>query len=133
MSCAERFTDFLNEKGLTFSAHVDEDGDTIVDFPYKGKIAKCIFTGDDDHYLSIYLQYENAPKEKLLDAIIVCNELNAKFKWVKFYVDKDGDLMVQDDAILSEENAADEAFELLLRLFGIVGESKPAIMKALYA
>ena len=93
----------------------------------------CIFASDDGEYVSLYLQFESIPEDKIIDVILVCNELNAKFKWVKFYVDSDHDLMLEDDAILTAENAAEEVFELMLRMIKICDDAKPAIMKAIYA
>jgi hypothetical protein len=132
MRCAELFINFLKSKNFNFNANVDSDGDYIVDFPYDGKITKCIFSGDDGKYLSLYLIYENIPEDKLASLIFACNELNTKYKWVTFYVDTDRDLMLHDDAILTPENAADEAFEILLRMINIGNEAKPTIMRALY-
>lgn len=132
MTCAELFIDFLRSKDLNFNSKVDSDGDVIVDFPYDGKVTKCIFSGDDGKYLSMYLLYESVPEDKLANLIFACNELNTRYKWVTFYVDGDRDLMLHDDAILSPENAADEAFEILLRMINIGNEAKPVIMRALY-
>ena len=133
LTCAELFIAKLDSKGLHYSSRVDSDGDVIVDFPYQGKVTKCIFSGDNGKYLSLYLVYERVPEDKYADGIFLANEMNCKWKWVKFYVDGDRDLMLQDDAILSVENAGDEAFELLVRMINISDDSKGAIMKALYA
>ena len=133
LACAELFTNLLSSKGLKFDVREDSDGDVIVAFPYQGKVTRCIFSGEDGTYLSLYLVYERVPEDKYADGVLVANEMNCKWKWVKFYVDSDNDLMLQDDAILTVETAADEAFELLVRMIDIADKSKPAIMKALYA
>ena len=133
MLCADLFIDFLKSKNFNFNSFVDNDGDVIVDFPYDGKIAKCIFSGDEGKYLSLYLIYENVPEDRIANMIFACNELNTRYKWITFYVDSDKDLMLHDDAILAPENAADEAFEILLRTINIGKEAKPTIMRALYA
>ena len=132
-TCAELFTKFLDSKDFHYATNIDSDGDSVVDFPYQGKVFKCFFSGDEGSYFSLYLVYERVPDDKVADAIFVCNELNTRFKWATFYVDGDKDLMIHDDAILSVENAADEAFELLARIINISNDAKPSIMKALYA
>lgn len=132
-ACAELFIANLKAKGLHYGTADGKDGDVIVDFPYDGKVTKCIFGGEDGKYFSLYLLFESVPQEKIADVIFLCNELNTKYKWVTFYVDSEGDLIVHDDAILSVESAADEAFELLLRTINISGEVKPQIMKTIYA
>lgn len=130
--CAELFVNNLKSKDLHFD--VDEHDDvTVVSFPYDGKVARLVFNGDDGSYLSLYMVYENIPEEKFVEAIVACNELNTQYKWATFYVDKDRDLMVHDDAILSVSNAAEEAFEIMLRILNIAKEAKPILMKAIYA
>lgn len=132
-TCAELFERFLKEQNLSCNSGTDSDGDSVIEFPYQGKVAKIFFTGDNGTYLSTYLVYEKVPEEKLADVIFVCNELNCQYKWVTFYVDKDNDIILHDDAILSVENAAEEAFELLLRMIKISDDVKPKIMRAIYA
>ena len=132
-ACAELFTEYLRSKNFNFQSGVDGDGDSVVEFPYQGKVAKIFFTGDQGAYMSIYVVYERVPENKVADVIFTCNELNCRYKWVTFYMDKDNDVVLHDDAILSLDNAADEAFELLVRILKIGEDIKPTIMHAIYA
>ena len=131
--CAELFINELKAKNLNFETGADKDGDTVVSFPYKGKTARIFFSGKEGQYLSIYVVYERVPEDKVPDAIFACNELNCQYKWVTFYVDKDNDVILHDDAILSVSDAAEEAFELLVRILKIAEDIKPVIMRAIYA
>lgn len=131
--CAQKFVDNLESKNLNYSSGESDRGDAIVDFPYQGKITKCIFSGDDGQYFSMYLVYERIPEDKVATVIYLCNELNAEYKWVTYYVDKDNDLVMHDDAIVSPDSAAEECFELLVRMLKIADDIKPRIMKAIYA
>ena len=70
---------------------------------------------------------------KLPDALLACNEMNCRFKWVTFSLDRDNDIVMHDDAILSPANAAEEAFELLVRILKIGDQVKPELMKIIYA
>ena len=130
--CADLFMKDLESKNLRFSSNVMENGDDVVSFPYGGKEVRMFFSGDNGAYLSLYLVYENVPEDRLADAIFICNELNCKYKWVTYYVDRDRDIIIHDDAILSVDNAADEALELLVRMVKISDEAKPVVMKAIY-
>lgn len=131
-TCAQKFTESLKAKNLNFKSGVDRDGDSVVEFPYQGKITKIFFCGEDGAYMSLYLVFERIPDAKLADLLVVCNELNSSYKWFKFYLDKDNDLVIQDDAILDPDSAADEAFELLVRACKISEDVKPTIMRAIY-
>ncbi len=130
--CAELFTKLLDSQGLVYDLK-EEENDVFVGFPYQGKMVRCIFSGENGKYFSIYLLYESVPDEKLADVIFLCNELNAKFKWFTFFVDRDKDLMLHDDAILSVESASEEAFELLIRMLKMGDDVKPIVMKTIYA
>lgn len=132
-ACAELFIENLKSKKLNYEVAEADDGDVVVEFPYQGKVTRCFFGGDRGEYFSMYLVFERVPEDKVADVIFTCNELNCQYKWVTYYVDKDNDVVIHNDAILSAESAADEAFELLVRLVKIAEEQKPTIMKAIYA
>lgn len=132
-TCAANFVAFLESKNLHFDAREIDNGGAMVAFPYNGKLARIFFNGQDGTYMSMYLVFESVPAEKIPDMLVVCNELNSTYKWVKFYLDSDNDLVLQDDAILSVDSAADEVFELMLRMFDIGKDVKNQIMKAIYA
>ena len=126
------FTKLLDAKDFNYETHEATDA-SFVTFPYKGKSIACIFSGDNGEYFSLYLSYEQIPEDKYADVLILCNELNSTYKWVKFYIDKENNFCLDNDAILSEATAAEEAFELLVRLINISDEVKAPLMKAIYA
>lgn len=131
--CAQRLKEVLESKKLNFRCETTEDGNSVIEFPYDGKIVKRFFCGDEGRYLSVYEVFEGVPKEKTTDVICVCNDLNARYKWGTFYVDKDNDVVLHLDAILEPSAATEDAFELLVRPLNIGDEVKPVIMKAIYA
>lgn len=132
-TCAKLFTNLLDSKKLNYDSGIDRDGDFVVQFPYQNKVTKLFFSGNDGSYLSMYMIFERVPEEKVADVIFTCNDLNSSYKWVTFYVDKDNDVVLHNDAILTPDTAADEAFELLLRMVKIAEDAKPQIMRAIYA
>ncbi|MBR3299613.1 MAG: YbjN domain-containing protein [Clostridia bacterium] len=133
LACAELFARDLEAKELHFSVSQTDDGGDIIKFPYDNRMTTCIFKGEDGRYLSMYTVVERVPADKLSDMYAVCNAINARYKWLKFYVDEDNDLMVEDDAILSVESAAEESFELLMRRLNIMKETKAEIMRVIYS
>ena len=72
-------------------------------------------------------------KNKELEGLVVCNELNAEYRWFKFYLDKDKDVICLSDALLDEDSAGEECIDRLQRLVRIVDEVYPRFMRALYA
>lgn len=131
--CAELFKNYLEERDLTCESGTTSNGDSVIEFPYQGKNYKLFFEGPNGCYLSLFLVFEHVPDEKIADVIFTCNDLNCDYKWITFYVDKENDIVLHDDAILTIDNAADEAFELLLRMLKISEDVKPKLMRAIYA
>lgn len=93
---------------------------------------RCVFSGDKGEYLSLFMYFEHVPDEKYVDVLLVCNALNSRFRWVKFCIDSDNDIVLKDDALLNIESAT-ETMELFIRMIAIFDEAKPALMKAIYA
>ena len=133
LQCAQEFIDNLKSKDLNYSEHTTSKGDVLVEFPYKGKVTRCIFSGDKGMYFSLYLVFERVPEDKVAKVIYLCNQLNSEYKWVTYYVDRDNDLVLHDDAIVSPGSAGEECFELLVRMLNISEDEKPQIMKTIYA
>ena len=131
--CAEMFVANLNAKGLRFSTADLNDGGTCVSIMFNGKTTNLFFGGDDNGtHVALRTVFERCPSDRLADMLIVCNSLNLQYRWLKFCIDNENDIMVEDDAILSPETAADECFELLARTVRILEEVKPTIMRAIY-
>ena len=132
-TCCERFSALLKERELNFQVRELDNDETVISFPYKGKVTECFFGGKEGQYFSLYTVLERVPEEKFMDVVLLCNKLNAQYKWVTYYVDKDKDILAHSDAILSMESAADEAFEILVRCLQVTEEIKPELMRAIYA
>ena len=71
-------------------------------------------------------------EDQFASALICCNELNCKKRWVKFCIDEDFDVNIEDDAIVSLSTAGEEVFELLIRLCMIADEAYPVLNKAIW-
>ena len=128
---AKLFMEELESKNLKFTFRELSEDSVVVSFPYNGKTTNYFFSGADGKYVSMYTLFEKIPDDKLVNLYAVCNSLNAEYKWFKFYIDKENDLMIQDDAILLPQSAANECFELLTRRVNILDEVKVPIMNVL--
>lgn len=72
-------------------------------------------------------------QDQFAKALIACNTCNAKYRWVKFYVDDDNHICVRSDAILDRDTCGEECFELVQRMVNIVDDTYPIFMKARWA
>ena len=74
-TCANLFTQNLDSKKLNYRSGKNGNGDSVVEFPYEGKIARMFFCGEEGNYLSIYLVYEKVPDNKVSDMIFTCAQI----------------------------------------------------------
>ena len=132
-TCCEEYVAKLDEKNLRYQREDANDGGDLIRIGFNNTRIVLHFPGSDDgRHMALRCVIEHCPDDKIADLLVVCNALNAKVRWIKFYIDSDGDIMAEDDAILSPGTAGEEAFELMGRTVAIVDTSKPAIMRALY-
>lgn len=73
------------------------------------------------------------PKDKTAQGLITCNTCNKRFRWVKFYIDDDNDLILETDAIIDDATVGDECVEMLFRAASIVDDCYGDFMRAIWA
>ena len=93
-----------------------------------------IFDEDGDPYVAFRCwdisKIKDSKREK---AIMLCNDLNCRYRWVKFTVDKDNDVVAANDAQIDLFTAGEEVLMLVRRMVNIVDEAYPEFMKLLWA
>ena len=92
------------------------------------------FNRHNDLTVMISNLVNDIPDSSRAGVLETCNELNRKFRFLKFSLDENSNLDVQHDF---PENTGDEclgemAFEIFLRTIRILGEAWPALGKTLY-
>ena len=81
---------------------------------------------------SLVYQVPKAKQKKMLEAV---NELNLKYRFLRFYMDDDGDVSVAYDFPdrLDDASIGKAAFEILVRTLKVMSMAYPALMEALIA
>ena len=62
-------------------------------------------------------------------AVVFCNEMNAKWRWVKFCVNNDRDVVVQAEAYIDIASAGQEIYDLITNVVLRVDDAYPEFMK----
>lgn len=90
---------------------------------------------DNDVAARIFGLISNTPKEKRTRVMEACNILNHKIRYMKFYLDTDGDINVEYDfPVRSPDDGIGEmAFEIFIRMMQILRSEYSIFMKALYS
>ena len=128
----------MTERGLKFD-HVDEYDNPMVslsfgggDFSYTHVTIHLVFDLDGESAQVVTSPIANAPGEKTAKMLLVLNECNHKFRWVKFYLDDDNDVVANGDVIFNEQNAGEACIELVMRTASIIDDAYPEIMKGIW-
>ena len=91
-------------------------------------------SNDDDNDVAVrvfgLLKVDEQNKSKLLP---VLNDLNNKFRFVKFVCDKDNDINIEYDFPVKGSAPAVSASEMVARFVKIIDEAYPSLMRAMWA
>ncbi len=92
---------------------------------------------DDDNDVAVRVAglLTNTPNEKRARVLEACNILNHKIRYVKFVLDRDGDISVEYDFPIHtpDEGIGEMAFEIFVRMMQILDGEYNIFMKALYS
>lgn len=135
---AEDYVRVLEEEGLKHSGIREmRDGDVYVEFGMQTDTTKikimAIFDGDSEVCSVRCFSVARVPEEKFGQLLMLCNDLNREYKFMKFLIDDDNDLNIEEDALLDDGTAGKEAFTLVAQLIRIVDKVYPRIMKEMYS
>jgi len=126
------FMQYMDANGIKYT-DCDEHAVRVA---YTGEYLKAIpifvFFDRDGDPLTAFKCWEIASfKDKRDRAIVVCNELNSKYRWVKFFVNDENNIVADADAMLDASTCGEECMSIVRRLVSIIDESYLMIMKAL--
>lgn len=140
LASVSNFIRTLEEKKVVFT-HFPPEGDRqkeAVKIGYSGKHGNelnIIFFFDPDGGSVNIKVFEicKPDEEKLMNMYVAINELNNSYRWIKLYLDDDNEVTASGDAIINEDTAGEECFEILVRYLSILDEAYPTLMKAMWA
>jgi hypothetical protein len=101
-----------NLKSIPVFVFFDEDGDPLVQF-------KC---WDIANF-----------KNKETAGYRACNEVNSKYRWVKFNIDNDADVVASIDAYIDEDSCGRECLSLVRRVVNITDDAYPIFARAIWS
>lgn len=92
-----------------------------------------ISTDDDNDVAVRCFRIAQVPQNKMENVRKVLNELNNKYRYVKFVVDDEQDVNCEYDLPIATEAVGACCTEMCIRMVQIIDEAYPEIMKALWA
>ena len=128
------FMNYMDREGIKY---VDRD-DFVVKITYSGDNLKTIpiyvFFDEDGDPLVQFKCWDIAEfKGKEAKGIITCNSVNKQYRWVKFYLDDDADVVASIDAYIDADTCGSECLSLVRRIVNITDDVYPEFAKAMWA
>ncbi len=111
-------------------------------------VVKVVYTGENLKTIPIFVFFDengeplisvkcweitNFKDDKMAGGMIACNMLNKQYRWVKFFLDDDSDVVAQIDAYVDEPTCGSECLSLVRRMVNIIDEAYPTFMRALWS
>lgn len=127
----QKFIDLLEEKDIKYTPK-----ENVVDLLWGGQNAESIhllmcFDPEDKPLVQVVgvdiVSFKE--EEQRAAAVIACNELNAQYRWAKFYLNDAGAIIAEADAILTDTDGAEIAVELMYRVVNIIDEAYKILMR----
>ena len=124
----------LNEKGVKYKELNDECVEVSYNADNSSFSIKVIFDKDGEGLVAFRCwSIGGFAEDKYAKALIVCNEMNVKYRWVKFYLDSDRDVTVASDAIVDIATVGAECLQMVRRMVNICDEAYPSFMRVKWA
>lgn len=138
LKTTELFINELEEHELTYEpVRVLEDGDEMVQLRAKldNTFVQLIifFDADEDAVAIRCFDLVRVSEEQYPKALMSCNALNDRMRWVKFCIDKERNVQAEVDAVIDDTNAGKVTMNLVLRMASIIDDAYPVINKAIWS
>ena len=130
---------------MEFKEYMDDNGIKYTE--KKENVLQVIYEADNMESITIYVIFDpdNEPivqfkcwdilsfKSNEAAALVVCNLLNAKYRWVKFYLDDDKDIVASIDARVDIDTCGEDCMDMVDRFVSILDAAYPEIARARWA
>lgn len=138
LKTTELFINELKERDLKYrDIRTLQDGDDLVEVGFNldsTRIRIMIFFDASEKSVALRcFEVTRVTEEQYPNALLSCNELNNKMRWVKFGIGQEMNVHAEADALIDETTAAKVTMELMMRMASIVDEAYPMINKAIWA
>ena len=138
LKTSELFINELKERDLKYrDIRTLQDGDDLVEVGFNldsTRIQIMIFFDASEKSVALRcFEVTRVTEEQYPNALLSCNELNNKMRWVKFCIGQEMNVHAEADAVVDETTAAKVAMELMMRMASIVDEAYPMINKAIWS
>lgn len=127
-----------------FMRYMDAEGIKYVD--RDEFVVKVTYTGDNMKSIPVFIFFDEDGdpivqmkcwdianfKGKEAKGVLACNEMNKSWRWIKFHLDDDSDIVASIDAYIEPNTCGEECMRLVRRVVNITDEAYPTFARALW-
>lgn len=132
MDYKQLFMEFLDENDIEY----DDLDDGLLKIEFGGDNLKSIdvvvLFEEDNPDVSVTSFSIGNFQNNYESGLRVCNEMNKEYKWVRFYLDNDADVVANIYTTVDEYDCGDYCITAVKRLIDIIDEAYPNFMRALW-
>lgn len=134
----ELFINELKERALNYKeVRTLQDGDDLVRLGFdleNTQVEMLILFDASGKAVSLRcFDVARVTKEQYSKALMSCNALNNKMRWVKFCIGEEMNIHAEADALIHEASVTEVTVQLMIRMAAIVDEVYPVINKAIWS
>ena len=136
LSTTRNFVRTCDREGLKYQdPYTTDSGKNVVVLGVNGSHGnsydvKFLFDTDEKSVGVRVYRFSKANRDNFARLLLACNDLNTKYRWLKFCIDDDRDLNIEIDAVIDPSTAGAVCTELFYRIISIAKDAYPVIMKA---
>ena len=126
---------YMDEKGIKYteldekSLRVTYVGDNLKTIPIS-----VFFEEDGDPMVTLKCwEIAQFKEEKVGKGLFTCILKNKEYRWVKFYIDDDSDVVASCDSFIDTGNVGESCHFLVRTMVNIIDAVYPAFMEALWS
>ncbi len=128
------FVSYLDAEGI----HYDIPDENVVRIHFAGEnmpgiMIVVVFDDDGDNWAELACSGIGRFKDqKFAPGLFLCNQLNNKYRYVKFHIDEEKDVIVRGDCHMNPATAPQDCMEMVNLLASLVDDSYPEFMRILW-
>ena len=102
------------------------------DYSFQNIAITVGFDDDGESAQIVSSPIANVPDTKTAKLLMILNQCNRDFRWAKFYLDEDNDVIADADVVFGEHDAGFSVVESVMLAASVIDDAYPEIMKGIW-
>jgi len=102
------------------------------DYSFQNIAITVGFDDDGESAQIVSSPIANVPDTKTAKLLMILNQCNRDFRWAKFYLDEDNDVIADADVVFGEHDAGFSVVEAVMLAASVIDDAYPEIMKGIW-